>query len=157
MSRRRAAEKRDILPDAQYASIIIAKLINYTMLKGKKSQAEMIVYGAIEHLAEKVKKDPVESFEEAVENLKPSVEVKSRRVGGATYQVPIEVKPARQSQLGLKWLIHAAKSRKGEKTMVDRLSAELLDAYNKKGSAYKKKEDTHKMAEANKAFSHYRW
>jgi len=157
MSRRRAAEKRDILPDAQFGSVIIAKLINYAMIQGKKSQSESIVYGAIESLARKIKKDPVESFEEVVENLKPLVEVKSRRVGGATYQVPVEVKPNRSLALTLKWLTHAAKARKGEKTMVDKMAAELFDAYNKKGAAYKKKEDTHKMAEANKAFSHYRW
>lgn len=157
MSRRRAAEKRDITPDAQYGNIIIAKLINYMMFKGKKAQAEKIVYGAISNLAKKIKKDPVESFEEIIENLKPLVEVKSRRVGGATYQVPIEVKPNRALSSALKWLVSAARGKKSEKTMVDKLSAELVDAYNKKGNAYKKKEDTHKMAEANKAFSHYRW
>ena len=157
MSRRRAAEKKDIVADAQYGSIIIAKLINYVMSKGKKSQAEGIVYGAIGNLAKKIKKDPVESFEEIVENLKPLVEVRSRRVGGATYQVPIEVRPSRALSSALKWLASAARSRKGEKTMIDKLSAELADTYNKKGAAYKKKEDTHKVAEANKAFSHYRW
>ncbi|WPX96786.1 30S ribosomal protein S7 [Candidatus Bandiella euplotis] len=157
MSRRRAAVKKDVTPDAQYGSIVVAKLINCTMVDGKKSRAEHIVYRAIDGLAKKIDKDPVESFEEVLENVKPLVEVKSRRVGGATYQVPVEVKSGRSLALALKWLINAAKSRKGEKTMVSRLSAELLDAHNKKGAAYKKKEDTHKMAEANKAFSHYRW
>ena len=157
MSRRKAVEKRNIIPDAQYGNIVIAKLINCMMLKGKKSKAEGIVYSAIDNLAKKVKKEPVESFEEIIENLKPLIEVKSRRVGGATYQVPVEVNPARALSSALKWLISAARARKGEKTMTDRLSAELVDAYNKKGTAYKKKEDTHKMAEANKAFSHFRW
>ena len=157
MSRRRAVEKRNIIPDAQYGNIVIAKLINCIMLKGKKSKAEGMVYSAINNLAKKVKKDPVESFEEIIENLKPLIEVRSRRVGGATYQVPMEVNPSRALSSALKWLISAARGRKGEKTMIDRLSAELIDAYNKKGIAYKKKEDTHKMAEANKAFSHFRW
>jgi small subunit ribosomal protein S7 len=157
MSRRRATEKKDIVPDAQYNSIVIAKLINCAMYDGKKSKSESIVYGAIDALASKVKKPPVESVEETIEILKPLVEVKSKRVGGSTYQVPVEVSSSRSLSLALRWLIHAARKRAGEKAMVDKLSAELIDAYSKKGSAYKKREDTHKMAEANKAFSHYRW
>ncbi|MFQ3307359.1 MAG: small subunit ribosomal protein S7 [Candidatus Midichloriaceae bacterium] len=157
MSRRRAAEKKNILPDALYGSIVIAKMINYVMLHGKKSIAEGIVYGAISNLAEKVKKDAVEGFDEVLSNLKPLVEVKSRRVGGATYQVPTEIRDDRSLALSLQWLVDAAKKRKSEKDMLSRLSAELVDAYNKKGSAYKKREDTHKMAEANKAFSYFRW
>ncbi|MSO13320.1 30S ribosomal protein S7 [Rickettsiales endosymbiont of Trichoplax sp. H2] len=157
MSRRRAAEIKNITPDANYKSIVIAKFINYLMQNGKKAKAEKIVYESIDNLSGKIKKEPVEAFEEIVDNLRPLIEVKSRRVGGATYQVPMEVRSSRALALALKWLVNAARSRKSEKTMVDRLSNELIDAYNKKGMAYKKKEDTHKMAEANKAFSHYRW
>ena len=157
MSRRRTAEIKSITPDANYKSVVIAKCINCIMLNGKKAKAEKIVYDSISNLSDKVKKEPVEAFEEIVDNIRPLIEVKSRRVGGATYQVPMEVRSARALSLALKWLANAARSRKSEKTMVDRLSGELIDAYNKKGMAYKKKEDTHKMAEANKAFSHYRW
>ena len=157
MSRRRAAEIKSVTPDANYKSVVIAKFINYLMFDGKKSKAEKIVYEAISNLSNKVKKEPIEAFEEIVDNLRPLIEVKSRRVGGATYQVPMEVRSARSLSLALKWLANAARSRKAEKTMVGRLSGELVDAYNKKGLAYKKKEETHKMAESNKAFSHYRW
>jgi small subunit ribosomal protein S7 len=157
MSRRRAAEKSNIIPDANYDSIIVTKLINYLMQNGKKAKAEKIVYKAISNLSDQIKKEPVKAFEEVVDNLKPLIEVKARRVGGATYQVPVEVRPPRALALTLKWLVGAARSRSSEKTMINRLSNELIDAYNKKGMAYKKREDTHKMAEANKAFSHYRW
>lgn len=157
MSRRRAAEVKNIIPDANYKSIVIAKFINYLMIDGKKSKAEKIVYKAIESLSGRVKGEAIDAFEEIVENLRPLIEVKSRRVGGATYQVPTEVRSARSLSLALKWLANAARSRKSEKAMVDKLSNELFDAYNKKGLAHKKKEDTHKMAESNKAFSHYRW
>lgn len=157
MSRRRPAEKRSITPDANYESIVVAKFINYLMLDGKKAKAEKITYKAVEYLSKKVGGNPVEVFEIAVDNLKPLVEVKSRRVGGATYQVPIEIRASRSLSLALKWLVKAARSKKTEKTMIDKLSNELVDAYNKKGAAYKKREDTHKMAESNKAFSHYRW
>ena len=157
MSRRRAAEVKSVTPDANYKSVVIAKFINYLMFDGKKSKAEKIVYEAVGSLSNKVKKEPIEAFEEIVDNLRPLIEVKSRRVGGATYQVPVEVRSARSLSLALKWLASAARSRKTEKTMVSRLLGELIDAYNKKGLAYKKKEDTHKMAESNKAFSHYRW
>ena len=157
MSRRRAAEIKSITPDANYKSIVIAKFINCLMQNGKKAKAEKIVYESITNLSDKTKKEPVEAFEEIVDNLRPLIEVKSRRVGGATYQVPIEVRSSRALSLALKWLVSAARSRKSEKTMIGRLSNELIDAYNKKGMAYKKKEDTHKMAESNKAFSHYRW
>lgn len=157
MSRRKAVGKKDIVPDAQYNNIIITKLINCIMFRGKKSKAEEITYSAIDNLAKKVKRDPMESFEDVIENLKPLVEVRSRRVGGATYQVPMDVTPDKALSYALKWLINSARKRKGEKAMTERLSAELVDAYNKKGAAYKKKEDMHKMAEANKAFSHYRW
>jgi len=157
MSRRRAAETRNTTPDANYKSVVIAKFINFLTLDGKKSQAEKIALESIKILSGKVRENPVEAFEKIVDNLRPLVEVKSRRVGGATYQVPVEVRSSRALSLGLKWLIKAARSRKSEKTMINKLSSELVDAYNKKGAAYKKKEDTHKMAEANKAFSHYRW
>lgn len=157
MSRRRAAETRPIIPDANYKSTLVAKFVNYIMHDGKKAKAEKIVHQSIENLSKKSKKQPVEVFEEIVESLRPIVEVKSRRVGGATYQVPVEVRTTRSLSLALKWLSTAARSRKSEKTMIDKLSNELIDAYHKKGLAYKKREDTHKMAEANKAFSHYRW
>jgi len=157
MSRRRAAETKKVLPDAKYKSVVVTKFINYLMLDGKKSKAESIFYESIQNLSLKVKKDPIEAFEQIIDNLKPLVEVKSRRVGGATYQVPMEVRPSRSLSLALKWLVTSARSRKSEKTMIGSLSAELVDAYAKKGLAYKKKEDTHKMAESNKAFSHYRW
>lgn len=156
MSRRRAAVKRDILPDPKYHDKDLAKFINVIMMHGKKSVAEKIVYGALDALQEKTKMEAMEAFNQALENIKPSVEVKSRRVGGATYQVPVEVRPERQNALAMRWLTEAARKR-GEKSMGKRLAGELFDAYENKGSAVKKKEDTHKMAEANKAFAHYRW
>lgn len=157
MSRRKAINTKPTAPDGHFKSITIAKLINYVMHNGQKTKAEKIVYQAIQRLSSKIKKNPTELFEGIVENLKPLVEVKSRRVGGATYQVPIEVRPARSLSLALKWLVNAARSRKSHHTMADKLSNELADAYNKKGIAYKRREDMHKSAEANKAFSHYRW
>lgn len=156
MSRRHAAEKRVILPDAKFGDLVIAKFINSVMLQGKKSTAERIVYGALDKISDKTGNDPVKTFHEAVENIKPSVEVRSRRVGGATYQVPVEVRPDRRQALAFRWLVSFARSR-SETTMVDRLSGELLDASANRGGAVKKREDTHRMAEANKAFSHYRW
>ena len=156
MSRRHRAEKREILPDPKFGNIIIAKFINNLMVDGLKSKSEKIVYGAFDQIREKTNTDPVEVFKEALDNVKPFVEVRSRRVGGATYQVPVEVRDSRRQALAFRWLIDAARKR-SEKTMVDRLSGELLDASNQRGAAIKKREDTHKMAEANKAFSHYRW
>jgi len=156
MSRRHSAEKREILPDAKYGDKILTKFMNNLMLDGKKSVAERIVYGALAKVEEKLKREPIEAFHEALENIKPSVEVRSRRVGGATYQVPVEVRPIRQEALAIRWLINASRSR-NENTMEERLAGELLDAVNTRGSAVKKREDTHKMADANKAFSHYRW
>jgi len=156
MSRRHSAETRKIIPDARYNNLTVAKFMNYVMESGKKSVAEGIVYGTLDILAKNTKSDPLQAFMDALENIKPSVEVRSRRVGGATYQVPVEVRPKRSLALALRWVIDAARKRK-EKTMQQRLANELLDAINKKGTAIKKKEDTHKMAEANKAFSHFRW
>ena len=156
MSRRHSAEKREILPDAKYGDRILSKFMNNLMIDGKKSVAEKIVYNALDRVENKVKRAPVEIFHEALDNIKPSVEVRSRRVGGATYQVPVEVRPQRREALAIRWLIKASRDR-NEKTMKDRLASELIDAVNTRGSAVKKKEDTHKMAEANKAFSHYRW
>jgi len=156
MSRRHRAEKREILPDAKYGDKILTKFMNNLMLDGKKSVAERIVYGALTKVEEKLKREPIEAFHEALENIKPSVEVRSRRVGGATYQVPVEVRPERREALAIRWLIIASRSR-NENTMEERLAGELLDAVNTRGSAVKKREDTHKMADANKAFSHYRW
>lgn len=156
MSRRRAAIKREVLPDAKFGDVVLSKFVNSLMVDGKKSTAEHIVYGALQTAQEKLSRDPVELFHEAIDNIKPSVEVRSRRVGGATYQVPCEVRPARQQALAIRWLISASRGR-SENTMMDRLSGELLDAAQNRGSAIKKREDTHKMAEANKAFSHYRW
>lgn len=156
MSRRHAAQKREVIPDAKFGDMVLAKFINSVMLQGKKSTAERIVYGALDKIADKAGQDPVKLFHEAVENIKPSVEVRSRRVGGATYQVPIEVRPDRRQALAFRWLVSFARSR-SETTMVDRLSGELLDAAANRGGAVKKREDTHRMAEANKAFSHYRW
>jgi len=156
MSRRHAAEKRQILPDAKYGDRILTKFMNNLMLDGKKSVAERIVYGALSRVEEKLKREPVEAFHEALENIKPSVEVRSRRVGGATYQIPVEVRPDRREALAIRWLIKASRTR-NENTMEERLASELLDAVNSRGSAVKKREDTHKMADANKAFSHYRW
>ncbi|MBL4805704.1 MAG: 30S ribosomal protein S7 [Rhodobacteraceae bacterium] len=156
MSRRHRAEKREILPDAKYGDKILTKFMNNLMLDGKKSVAERIVYGALEKVETKLKREPIEAFHEALENIKPSLEVRSRRVGGATYQVPVEVRPERREALAIRWLINASRSR-NENTMEERLAGELLDAVNMRGSAVKKREDTHKMADANKAFSHYRW
>jgi small subunit ribosomal protein S7 len=156
MSRRRRAEKREILPDPKFKDLVLSKFMNNLMLDGKKSVSEKIVYGAFDEIENKMKRPPLEVFHEALDNIKPSVEVRSRRVGGATYQVPVEVRPQRREALAIRWLIKASRDR-NEKTMKDRLASELIDAVNTKGSAVKKREDTHKMAEANKAFSHYRW
>ena len=156
MSRRHAAEKREVLPDAKYGDKILTKFMNNLMVDGKKSVAERIVYNALERVEGKLKRQPIEAFHEALENVKPSLEVRSRRVGGATYQVPVEVRPERREALAIRWLIIAAKKR-NENTMEERLAGELLDAANMRGTAVKKREDTHKMADANKAFSHYRW
>jgi small subunit ribosomal protein S7 len=155
MSRRHRAEKRKILPDARYGNLVVAKFINYMMVDGKKSSAERIMYDALDTLSQKSKKDALEAFQEALDNVKPSVEVRSRRVGGATYQVPVDVRPERALALSLRWLITASRKR-NERTMNERLANELLDAFNNRGTSIKKREDTHKMAEANKAFSHYR-
>jgi len=156
MSRRHAAEKRDILPDAKYGDKVVTKFMNCLMLDGKKSAAERIVYGAFERMEEKLKSDPLALFHEAINNVKPSIEVRSRRVGGATYQVPVEVRTTRRQALAIRWLVDMARKR-SEDTMVGRLSGELMDAAQNRGAAVKKREDTHKMADANKAFSHYRW
>ena len=156
MSRRHSAEKREVLPDPKFGNIIITKFMNSVMYAGKKSVAEGIVYGALGMIETKTKQSPLPIFEQALENVMPTIEVRSRRVGGATYQVPVEVRSVRRQALGIRWLIDAARKR-GEHTMEDRLSNELLDAVNNRGSAVKKREDTHRMAEANKAFSHYRW
>ena len=156
MSRRRAAEKREVLPDAKYHDIVLSKFMNTLMERGKKSVAERVVYGALDEIESKLKQDPVPAFHEALENVKPAVEVRSRRVGGATYQVPVEVRTERREALAIRWLIIAARKR-NENTMEERLAAELSDAVNNRGTAVKKREDTHKMADANKAFSHYRW
>ncbi|MEP6343156.1 MAG: 30S ribosomal protein S7 [Maricaulaceae bacterium] len=156
MSRRHRAEKREILPDAKFKDLVLAKFMNAIMLDGKKSIAETIVYGALDIVENKAKTEPIRVFHDALENIKPSVEVRSRRVGGATYQVPVEVRPERRQALAIRWLVSASRGR-NENTMRERLAAELLDASNNRGSAVKKREDTHKMAEANRAFSHYRW
>jgi small subunit ribosomal protein S7 len=156
MSRRRAAVKREILPDPKFGDIVLTKFMNSLMYDGKKATAEGIVYGALDRIEQKTSQDPVKVFREALDNVRPQLEVRSRRVGGATYQVPVDVRPGRSQALAIRWLITAARSR-SESTMVDRLSGELLDASNNRGSAVKKREDTHRMAEANRAFSHYRW
>jgi len=156
MSRRRVAAQRVILPDPKFGDETLAKFINILMLSGKKSVAERIVYGALEQVENKIKSDPLEVFNRALDNVRPLVEVKSRRVGGATYQVPIEVRPKRRTALAMRWLVEAARKR-GEKSMGQRLAGELLEASESRGAAVKKREDTHRMAEANKAFSHYRW
>jgi small subunit ribosomal protein S7 len=156
MPRKRVVARREILPDPKYGSVQLAKFITILMLDGKKSLAERIIYGALNRLAEKAKGEPMEVLERALENVRPLVEVKSRRVGGATYQVPVEVRPERRSALAMRWLVDAARKR-GEKSMDLRLAGELLDAHEGKGAAVKKREDTHRMAEANKAFAHYRW
>ena len=156
MSRRHSAEKREIIPDAKFGDIVVAKFMNTIMYEGKKSVAERIVYGALDRMQNRAKSDPVHLFHQALENVMPAVEVRSRRVGGATYQVPVEVRNERRQALAIRWLISAARGR-NENTMEERLSGELLDAANNRGTAVKKREDTHKMAEANRAFSHYRW
>jgi small subunit ribosomal protein S7 len=156
MSRRRRPEKREILPDPVYKDQILSKFMNSLMLDGKKSIAETIVYGAMETMQTRAKSDPIQLFHDALNNVKPQIEVRSRRVGGATYQVPVEVRPERAQALAIRWLITAARNR-SETTMSARLSAELLDAANNRGNAVKKREDTHRMADANRAFSHYRW
>ena len=156
MSRRHSAEKREILPDAKYGDRVLTKFMNNLMYDGKKSVAEGIVYGALERVEAKMKKAPIEVFHEALDNIKPSVEVRSRRVGGATYQVPVEVRPERREALAIRWLIKSSRAR-NEHTMEERLAGELMDAVNGRGTAVKKREDTHKMADANRAFSHYRW
>ena len=156
MSRRRRPEKREILPDPKFGDQILSKFMNVIMLDGKKSNAESIVYGALDQVEARAKIDPLAAFHDALNNVKPGVEVRSRRVGGATYQVPVEVRPERAQALAIRWLIAAARNR-SEKTMSARLSAELMDAANNRGNAVKKREDAHRMAEANRAFSHYRW
>ncbi len=156
MSRRHRAEKREIIPDAKFGDLVLTKFMNSLMLDGKKSGAEAIVYGALERIETKAKRDALQMFHEALTNVKPAVEVRSRRVGGATYQVPVEVRNDRRQALAIRWIIAAARKR-NENTMEERLSGELLDAANNRGTAVKKREDTHKMADANKAFSHYRW
>ncbi|MCJ7640645.1 MAG: 30S ribosomal protein S7 [Desulfobacterales bacterium] len=156
MPRRREVRKREIIPDPKYHDALIAKFINGVMRRGKKSVAEGIFYGSMDLIQEKIHSDPVKIFRQAMDNVKPLLEVKPRRVGGATYQVPMEVRPERKTALSIRWIISYAKQRP-EKTMQEKLSAELMDAANNRGAAVKKKEDTHKMAEANKAFAHYRW
>ena len=156
MSRRRRPEKREILPDPKFGDLVLSKFMNSVMLDGKKSVAENIVYGAFDTVEAKAKKDPLSEFHDALNNIKPGIEVRSRRVGGATYQVPVEVRTERAQALAIRWLITAARAR-SENTMAARLSGELMDAANNRGNAVKKREDTHRMAEANRAFSHYRW
>ena len=156
MPRRGNVPKRDILPDPIYGSVLVTKLVNSIMLDGKKGVAQKVVYGAFQIVEEKTGKSGLEAFQQAMENIMPAVEVKTRRVGGANYQVPIEVRPARRQTLGLRWLTNYSRAR-SEKTMRERLAGEIMDACNNTGSAVKKREDTHKMAEANKAFSHFRW
>ena len=156
MPRRRVVAKRDVLPDPKFGNKVLAKFINHVMVSGKKAVAERIVYGALDKIAERSGKDPLEVFETALESISPVVEVKSRRVGGATYQVPVEVRPSRRMALAMRWLVDAARKR-GEKSMDLRLAGEMMDASDRKGAAVKKREDVHRMAEANKAFSHYRF
>jgi len=156
MSRRHSAEKREINPDPKFGNLVVSKFMNSIMYQGKKSVAEQIVYGAFDIIEGKTKSNPVGVFQQALDNVMPAIEVRSRRVGGATYQVPVEVRTDRRQALGFRWIIAAARDR-NEKTMVERLSAELLDASNSRGNAVKKREDTHRMAEANRAFAHYRW
>ncbi len=156
MSRRHAAPKRVVHPDPKFGNVVLSKVMNNLMLDGKKSAAESIVYGALDLIQSRAGREPVEIFEEGLENIKPAVEVRSRRVGGATYQVPVEVREERRQALAIRWLIESARKR-SEKTMRERLAGELMDAANSRGGAVKKREDTHRMAEANKAFSHYRW
>ncbi|MFI4988925.1 MAG: 30S ribosomal protein S7 [Alphaproteobacteria bacterium] len=156
MSRRHRAEKRDVLPDPKFGDRILSKFMNSLMYQGKKSVAEGVVYSALTTIEKKTGQDPVKTFRDALDNVRPAIEVRSRRVGGATYQVPVEVRHERSQALAIRWLINAARAR-SEYTMIERLSNELLDAANNRGSAVKKREDTHRMAEANRAFSHYRW
>jgi small subunit ribosomal protein S7 len=156
MSRRHRAEKREIIPDPKFHDIVVTKFMNSIMYEGKKSVAETIVYGAFDIIETKTKQNPIEVFRSALDNVAPAIEVRSRRVGGATYQVPVEVRMERRQALAIRWIITAARGR-NDKTMVDRLSGELMDAANNRGNAVKKREDTHKMAEANRAFAHYRW
>jgi small subunit ribosomal protein S7 len=156
MSRRHRAVRRDINPDPKFGDVVLSKFMNNLMLQGKKSVAESIVYGAFDRIQDRTKQDPLGVFHQALDNVSPSIEVRSRRVGGATYQVPVEVRIERRQALAIRWLITAARGR-NENTMVDRLSGELMDAANNRGTAVKKREDTHRMAEANRAFSHYRW
>ena len=156
MPRRRVAAKREILPDPKFGNTILAKFMNHVMISGKKSVAEKIVYGALDTVASKSGNDPIEMFEQSLEAIQPMVEVKSRRVGGATYQVPVEVRPGRRQALAMRWLVDAARGR-GEKSMAQRLANEMIEACEGKGAAVKKREDVHRMAEANKAFSHYRF
>jgi small subunit ribosomal protein S7 len=156
MSRRHRAEKREIIPDPKFGDIVVTKFMNSVMYEGKKSAAESIVYGAFDSIEQRMKSEPLPVFKQALENVAPAIEVRSRRVGGATYQVPVEVRPERRQALAIRWIITAARAR-NDKTMVERLSAELMDAANNRGNAVKKREDTHRMAEANRAFSHYRW
>ena len=156
MPRRRVAAKREILPDPKFGNITLAKFMNHVMVSGKKAVAESIVYGALDIVQERLKEDPLIAFEAALEKIAPSVEVKARRVGGATYQVPVEVRNERALALAIRWIVDASRKR-NEKSMVDRLAQELIDANENKGASIKKKEDTHKMAEANRAFAHYRW
>ncbi|WGF88604.1 30S ribosomal protein S7 [Marinivivus vitaminiproducens] len=156
MARRRAADKREVLPDAKFGDLVLMKFINSIMNDGMKSTAETIVYQAFDKISSRSGREPLQTFHDAIENVKPALEVRSRRVGGATYQVPVEVRPERRQTLAIRWLITSARAR-SEKTMTDRLAGELLDAANQRGSAVKKREDTLRMAEANRAFSHYRW
>jgi small subunit ribosomal protein S7 len=156
MSRRHSAEKREVIPDAKFGDVILTKFMNSIMYDGKKSVAETIVYNAFDIISQKTRAEPLGVFKQALENVAPAIEVRSRRVGGATYQVPVEVRMERRQALAIRWIISAARGR-NDKTMVDRLSAELMDAANNRGNAVKKREDTHRMAEANRAFSHYRW
>jgi small subunit ribosomal protein S7 len=156
MARRRRPEKREILPDPKFGDVVLSKFMNSVMLDGKKSTAEGIVYGALDTVQVRAKRDPIGVFHDALNNIRPGIEVRSRRVGGATYQVPVEVRPERSQALAIRWLITAARGR-SEHTMAGRLSGELMDAANNRGNAVKKREDTHRMAEANRAFSHYRW
>ena len=156
MSRRRAAIKREVLPDAKFGDAVLTKFMNCLMYEGKKSVAERIVYGALDRIAKRGGQDPMRVFHDALGNVRPAVEVRSRRVGGATYQVPVEVRPERRQALAIRWIIQAARDRSGH-SMTEKLSAELMDAFNRRGNAVKKREDTHKMADANKAFAHYRW
>jgi small subunit ribosomal protein S7 len=156
MSRRHSAEKREVIPDAKFGDVVLTKFMNSIMHDGKKSIAEAIVYDAFDIIEQKMRSEPLPVFKQALDNVAPAIEVRSRRVGGATYQVPVEVRAERRQALAIRWIINAARGR-NDKTMIDRLSAELMDAANNRGNAVKKREDTHRMAEANRAFSHYRW